>query len=87
MFGPSHLIVAILVLILIGPRKLTRAVRRTAESVQRLLDRDDEPTNSPTDEAALPQGPIVLLPRKAAPPWATRNRSEPPTAQASCFGE
>jgi len=44
LFGPWHLlIVAVVVFVVVGPRKMASTLRGTAESVQRLVDPDERP--------------------------------------------
>ncbi|MDQ6946069.1 MAG: twin-arginine translocase TatA/TatE family subunit [Actinomycetota bacterium] len=55
LFGPWHLlIVAVVVFVVVGPRKMAASVRGTAESVQRLVDPDEYP---PDESAAEPDAP------------------------------
>lgn len=53
LFGPWHLlIVAVVLFVAVGPRKLTSMLRGTAESVQRLVDPDEHPPEAaPSAEA------------------------------------
>lgn len=56
LFGPWHLIiVAVVVFIVVGPRKLAHTVRGTAESIQRLVDPDEHPSDLPTPDAGPPR--------------------------------
>jgi len=56
LFGPWHLlIVALVVFVVVGPRKLTAAVRGTTESVQRLIDPDEHPPDAPVVAEVRPR--------------------------------
>jgi hypothetical protein len=51
LFGPWHLlIIAAVVFVVVGPRKLAASMRGTAESVQRLVDPDEYPPDEPGAE-------------------------------------
>ncbi len=44
LFGPWHLIiVAVVVFLVVGPRRLTSSLRGTVQSVQQLVDPDEHP--------------------------------------------
>ncbi len=52
MFSPWHLLIVLVVMfVVIGPRKLTSMVRGTAESVQRLVDPDEQSPEAPLSSA------------------------------------
>ncbi len=56
LFGPWHLlIIAVVVFVVVGPRKMAASLRGTAESVQRFVDPDEYPPDEQLAEAEVPQ--------------------------------
>lgn len=56
LFGPWHLfIIAVVVFVVVGPRRMAASLRGTAESVQRFVDPDENPPDEPRAEADAPQ--------------------------------
>jgi hypothetical protein len=56
LFGPWHLLVlAVVVFIVVGPRKLAARFRGTAESLQQLVDPEAQPPGPALAEAETPR--------------------------------
>ncbi len=56
LFGPWHLlIIAVVVFVVVGPRRMASSLRGTAESVLRFVDPDEYPPDDPAREAEARQ--------------------------------
>ncbi len=56
LFGPWHLLIlAVVVFVVVGPRRIASTLRGTADSVQRLVDPDEHPADAPPANIEQPR--------------------------------